>query len=576
MNKKITVGLFCLMMSSLYCKINAQNYQTLNVTSGYNADLIANGQGTAFSSTTESVDDPANGFVFMSTDFVNGQGVAPASGLPSAGLINSATTTGLPFQLAPYTANNALKLSDINDSGILNFSSNPKASKLFMLATTGSGSAVAEITVTFTDNTTQVFTSQSVSDWYGGSYFAIKGIGRTSRVTDDIENNINDPRLYEIALSISSANQVKNISNVSVKKTSADTGYLCVFGFSYQVAGNCITPDSLTTTNLTSNSATVSWSSIAGASSYEIYRSVSNTVPTAATTPTYTGITAPTKNLTGLSAATPYSVWVRSNCGGGSVSDWSFVLNFTTQCEPINAPYSENFDSATTIPLCTSVQTINTTGGNWDVSDATGVSDFSSNALYSITQTNPTNTWFYTPGINLQAGTTYTLSFDYSNYYQPGKFKVAYGTGASSALMTNIIQDYPNVNVGTITPASFTITPAATGVYYFGFNDYTPAVPLGIMLIDNIVLTVSNLSTSENQLSKNTVAVYPNPTSDYLNVRSKQKNAGIKIYDVSGKMVLSLDKAEQKIDVSQLMKGTYFLTLKNADGTSSTNKFIKK
>ncbi|MFP3631935.1 hypothetical protein SB776_35610, partial [Burkholderia sp. SIMBA_045] len=85
--------------------------------------------------------------------------------------------------MAPYTSNNALRLASTNDSGVLNFGSTPKASKLFMLATTGSGTSVASVVVNFTDGTSQTFTNQSVSDWYGGSSFAIKGIGRASRVT---------------------------------------------------------------------------------------------------------------------------------------------------------------------------------------------------------------------------------------------------------------------------------------------------------------------------------------------------------------------------------------------------------
>ena len=89
MNRKITRSLLGLMSIVSFCKLSAQNYQTLNVTSGYNSDLVANGSGAASSTTTASVDDPANGYVFMSTDFINGNGIAPTSGLPASGLINS-------------------------------------------------------------------------------------------------------------------------------------------------------------------------------------------------------------------------------------------------------------------------------------------------------------------------------------------------------------------------------------------------------------------------------------------------------------------------------------------------------
>jgi hypothetical protein len=584
MRKKITVGFFCLMTVLLFSKINAQTYQTLQVVSGYNADLIANGSGASSSSTTQNVDSPANGYVFMSKDFVNAAGVTPTSGLPSSGLINSANTTGLSFQLAPYTSNNALRLENINDSGSLNFASSPKVSKLFVLATAGGGSSVANIVVNFTDGTNQTFTNQSINDWYWGTGFAIMGIGRVNRVTDAIENITYNPRLYEIALQISSANQSKSIASISVKKNSS-TGILSVFGFSYIAAGSCIAPDSITVSNLTSNSATVSWTAVPGVSSYELYRSTSNAAPVGSTTPTDTGITTATKNITGLSPAISYNIWVRSNCGGGSVSEWSPVMaNFTTPCLSVDTPYTEDFNSSYgTLPTCTSQQLINP-GTNWSTGIGASLG-FNSNILYTYSSgSSDKNTWFYTNGINLQAGASYTFTFDYINQGSPQNFKVAYGTSPLDVAMTNIIHDYPNVNVSTHVPVSetFTITPAATGVYYLGFNMYTTAVMsasapfgMGTMAFDNVSLTLANLSTSENLLSKN-LQIYPNPTSDYLNLKGDKKIAAVKIFDISGKMVLSLDKTEGKIDVSRLIKGDYVLAVQNADGTSYTHNFIKK
>lgn len=580
MRKKITIGFFCLMMVLLFSEINAQTYQTLNVISGYNADLIANGSGAASSSTTQSVDLPSNGYVLMSADFVNTTGAMPTLGLPSSGLINSANTTGLSFQLASYDSNNALRLENINDSGVLNFGSSPNASKLFMLATTGNGNSIASVVVNFTDGTNQIFTNRSVKDWYGGAEFAIKGIGRVSRVTDAVENNANDPRLYEIALPISSANQTKNISSVSVTKTSSAEGFLCVFGFSYTAVNNCSAPDSVTASSVTSNSATVSWAAVSGVSSYELYSSTSPAAPAGSTMPTYTGITAVTKDLTGLSPGTSYYVWVRSDCGGGSVSDWSLInADFITDCAYADTPYTEDFNSVTgtDLPACTSQQTINE--GYWDVWDGTGYAGFNSNVVSTYNDdTGDADTWFYTNGINLQAGTSYTLTFDYGNYDSPQNFKVAYGTAPLDTSMVNIIHDYSNVDVATYTTATFTITPAETGVYYLGFNVYTPAsmnTGYGLMMLDNISLTTANLSTSEHLLPKN-LQIYPNPTSDYLNLKGDKKPVGVKIFDISGKMVLSLDKTEGRIDVSQLIKGNYILTVQNADGTSSTHKFVKK
>lgn len=581
MNKKITFCLLGFMASFLCSKINAQNYQTLNVTSGYNEDLIANGAGAASSSTTQSVDDPANGFVFMSKDFVNASGASPASGLPDNGLINSENTSGLSFQLGSYSSNNSLRLLNANDSGTLSFNSTPKASKLYILATTGSGNSVADILVTFTDGTSQTFVDNSVSDWYWGSFFTIKGIGRVSRISDNIENDTYNPRLYEITLPISAANQTKNIANVKVTKTSSGSEILNVFGFSYLAANSCITPDNITSSNVTSNSATISWSPVPASSSYEIYRSTNNTPPIHSTVPTITGVTGSSINIPGLSPNTLYYVWVRNNCGGGSTSDWSSLVSFTTACDAVDVPYLENFNAVNnySIPACTSMQSTGFFGG-WSVSDLTGVvPGFDSNGIFcSMYSMADSDAWFYTQGINLQAGTSYTLSFIYANYQSPQSLKVAYGESPVDTSMVNIIADYPDVNVTSATTATFTVTPISTGVYYFGFQNYTPAANVnmsGTIMLDDISVTQSNLSTQDSEFQNNNVDVYPNPTSDYLQIRSKKKITEAKIFDVSGKLVLSSDKIDQKIDVSQLIKGVYILSFKSIDGTFSRHKFIK-
>ena len=66
---------------------------------------------------------------------------------------------------------------------------------------------------------------------------------------------------------------------------------------------------------------------------------------------TYQTVQATANNitLTGLSQATMYDVYVRTNCSATEASAWSFVETFTTSCEAISTlPFAENFDSYTT------------------------------------------------------------------------------------------------------------------------------------------------------------------------------------------------------------------------------------
>ncbi|OJX30471.1 MAG: hypothetical protein BGO86_00540 [Chryseobacterium sp. 36-9] len=67
--------------------------------------------------------------------------------------------------------------------------------------------------------------------------------------------------------------------------------------------------------------------------------------------------------------------------------------------------------------------------------------------------------------------------------------------------------------------------------------------------------------------------IYPNPTSDYLNIVStKYDIQKIHIYDLSGKQMLSESKS--RIDVSKLPSGVYMLIIKTQEGNKNF-KFIK-
>ncbi len=80
------------------------------------------------------------------------------------------------------------------------------------------------------------------------------------------------------------------------------------------------------------------------------------------------------------------------------------------------------------------------------------------------------------------------------------------------------------------------------------------------------------LATGENSTLVTTV--YPNPTSDFLNIKSSQKISKIEIYDMSGKLVKSGILKDEKINVQNLSKGNYLLKIQTENGVV-TSKFIK-
>jgi len=98
----------------------------------------------------------------------------------------------------------------------------------------------------------------------------------------------------------------------------------------------CIEPTAVTLSNTLENATTISWTaaSVAPASGYDYYVSTSATAPTAGTTATGSvaaGVLTATAGS--LTSSTDYFVWVRSNCGSSSYSEWTGPAAFTTQCD---------------------------------------------------------------------------------------------------------------------------------------------------------------------------------------------------------------------------------------------------
>ncbi|MBL7743423.1 MAG: choice-of-anchor J domain-containing protein [Chitinophagaceae bacterium] len=132
----------------------------------------------------------------------------------------------------------------------------------------------------------------------------------------------------------------------------------------------CLPPSGLTISALTTTTATASWTASASnpSSGYQWEVRTSGAAGSGATGLTTSGTTAAgvtTTPVTGLTANTDYSLYVRANCGLGVFSSWTLAYNFHTPCDAIVAfPYTETFEAASiTRPCWTTAQVSGTV--NW-------------------------------------------------------------------------------------------------------------------------------------------------------------------------------------------------------------------
>ncbi|OCA69208.1 hypothetical protein BBH99_14860 [Chryseobacterium contaminans] len=82
------------------------------------------------------------------------------------------------------------------------------------------------------------------------------------------------------------------------------------------------------------------------------------------------------------------------------------------------------------------------------------------------------------------------------------------------------------------------------------------------------------LTVKEAKLDTKTLALYPNPATDILTIKSKEKVNKVEVYDINGRKV-NVDLDEDKVNVKNLNPGSYIINIETKEG-KITEKFIKK
>lgn len=562
----------CALFSAPY--FFAQNYQTMPVQSGYTADVIANGIGSSMASTTMDVDGVS--FAFVARDFqLTSSSPLLNYGIPTNGIINSvvAATPGLSYQLGSLSANNSLRLVNNGDVGTLVFATPKAALKLYMLSTSGSGTSIVNITVNFSDNTTQVFTGTGLSDWYGGINYAIQGIGRINRGNDVLESNTSNPRLYQAVINIDAANQAKPIQSVTVSKT-AGSGIPNIFAFSADAYSDCGVPTLNAVGTVTANSAQVSWTVpvTTQATGFDIYYNTSNTAPDGNTTPSLTGIAGTSTTIGQLIPSTTYYYWVRTKCSSAtSQSIWSFSGTFKTACGDVPTLF-ENFDTYGTgsiVPDCW----IRLTGTGSQSIVATTPASGARNIFQSTSASATPVTVVFPVFSNINTG-THRLRLKARVTSQPGTLNVGYVTNSSDANSFVLLQALTITNTSYTANAEYTVTvpasvPANARIAIKSANDGKS------YYWDDVYWESATLGTEETSAQKS-ISVYPNPFGDVLSISDVKNLKSVAVSDVSGRVVKTFDAPTKELNLTTLNNGLYFVTLYFKDGSQSTVKAVKK
>ncbi len=323
---------------------------------------------------------------------------------------------------------------------------------------------------------------------------------------------------------------------VKTNCSSATSGY-AQSQFTTTSATACNTPTGLSTTAITTTSATANWVAVSGALNYTVEYKLSTastwTVVAAATTAT-------AQSITGLTAGTTYNWRVSANCS--SASSTTAQATFTTT----SLGCASTYDNAS----------------NGTVAGAPLI-PFNTNITGLISPTNDNDYYKFvitTGGTATITLTTLPFDYDIRLYSSNGTTQLAISQNGSTT--------------------SETITRTYTaGTYYIRIYGYAGANSATQCYTLRVALgTASFGADAVNDVITKT-RVYPNPAgkSVLVSLEELKGSAELLVFDIYGKLVIKQRTSQliTTMNIGKLTPGTYIIRVRN-NGKESNIKLVKQ
>jgi len=335
---------------------------------------------------------------------------------------------------------------------------------------------------------------------------------------------------------------------------------------------SCPTPNSVAATNITTDSAELSWETEGEDLEWEIeygeagFELGEGEIIITSDNPYV---------LTGLESETQYEFRVRTLCDSEE-SSWSSLKSFSTSCQATDIPYIVDLSDVDipNIPDC--MRTENLSGGNnWTTVNDPG-NGFEDNVfMYGWHGSADADAWLYTQGVNLEAGQSYVLTYRYGNNNESytESMEVAIGQIASSTAMSEVLASHMEINDATAHEEEVVFEVDEDGVYYIGFNALSIANQFN-MYLDNISIDLY-LDTPDFDSSE--LTMYPNPTSELVYISSKVLVNQVNVYNVLGQRIISqgANSNTLELNVTTLEKGSYFVEIQTEQGKETLKLLVK-
>jgi bacillolysin len=323
-------------------------------------------------------------------------------------------------------------------------------------------------------------------------------------------------------------------------------------------------PSSLTASGTTQTTTSLSWNASSdnvGVTGYNVYQE--GVLKTTVTGTTYA--------VSGLSASTSYSFYIKAKDLAGNISASSNTVNVTTLGTSLSYCSSKGNSVADEYIDYVSIGGIsNTTGANGGYADFTSQSG---NLPYG------SNTILFSAGFSGSAYTEYWkiwIDFNQNGTFDSSELMVSGSSSSSGTLSGTFTVPTSAISGPTRIRISMKYNSAQTACETFSYGeveDYT--VNIGGAALKSVVntKTAKVLGFEEPAFD---FAMYPNPTRNVLNVKMGDSRTGTyRMLSYTGQEVNKGKLSNMELNVSNLAAGVYILEINDGQKVL-TKQFVKK
>ncbi|SEB50435.1 Por secretion system C-terminal sorting domain-containing protein [Tenacibaculum sp. MAR_2009_124] len=356
------------------------------------------------------------------------------------------------------------------------------------------------------------------------------------------------------------SNYIVSEWNSLPKNTFSNLGNHSIDGGSSDVQAPS-TPSNLTSSNITQNSVTISWSSASdniGVVGYDVYRNGAK----------ITTISGTTFTVSGLSPSTTYSFYVKAKDAANNISGNSNTESIKTLSNAITYCNSKGNNSSYEYIDYVSFGGVSNSSG-----DDNGYKDYTSSVGYLSYGNN---------SIILSAG------FSGSSYLEFWKVWIDFNRNGTFEASEEVVSDSSTsssnlnytINIASSVPqgqtrmrVSMKWDSAQTSCESFSYGEVEDySVMIGSSNSRN--RTIKNKNYSENSLLQD--VVYPNPVMNTFSIKTEgDLNSTFKLINQNGQVIKSGNTGNKNIDISNLNSGVYLIQIKNGSQTI-LKKVVKK